>query len=193
MKDYIVCIDDLERKGKNLSVKEVMGLIDELAQRKGCKVVLIFNESSFDNDQDRGQFESYREKVVDIEVNHNPTSKQNLACIFPDSYTGYLTLETVVNNLDIKNIRVLKKIRWALEYFDGFVSGKDERIIDELIIHTTLLCCFYYIRDDDLTYSFLKDQLSSNSWLSYLLDKEKEVSAAEKKWFCRKILSKHNM
>ena len=191
VKNYIVCIDDLERKGKNLSVKEVMGLIDELAQRKDCKVVLIFNESSFDNDQDRVQFESYREKVVDIEVNHNPTSKQNLTCIFADSYTRYLTLETVVNNLDIKNIRVLKKIRWALEYFDEFVSGKDERIIDELIIHTTLLCCFYYIRDDDLTYSFLKDQLSSNSWLSYLLDKEKEVSAAEKKY--RTLASSMNL
>lgn len=191
VKNYIVCIDDLERKGKNLSIKEVMGLIDELAQRKGCKVILIFNESSFDSDQDKEQFESYREKVVDIEVNHNPTSKQNLACIFPDSYTRYSTLETVVNDLDIKNIRVLKKIRWALEYFNEFVAGKDARIIDELIIHTTLLCCFYYIRDDDLSYSSLKEQLSSNSWLSFLLDKEKEVSAAEKKY--RTLASSMNL
>jgi hypothetical protein len=191
VKNYIVCIDDLERKGKNLAIKEVMGLVDELAQRKGCKIILIFNESSFDNNEDRVQFESYREKVVDIEVNHNPTSKQNLACIFDDSYNGYSTLETVVNNLDIKNIRVLKKIKWALECFNNYVSGKNERIVDELIVHTTLLCCFYYIRDKDLTYSFLKEQLSSNSWLSYFLDKEKEVSAAEKKY--RTLASSMNL
>ncbi len=182
VKNYIVCIDDLERKGKGLSIKEVMGLIDELAQRKGCKVVLIFNESSFDRDEDRVQFESYREKVVDIEVNHNPTSKQNLACIFSDSYPRYSTLEHVVNKLDIKNIRVLKKIKWALDYFYEYVAGKDEQIIDDLIVHTTLLCCYYYIRDEDLTYSFLKEQLSSNSWLSCLMDKEKEISVAEKKY-----------
>lgn len=191
VKNYIICIDDLERKGKNLSIKEVMGFIDELAQRKNCKVVLIFNERSFDNEQDRVQFESYREKVVDIEVNHNPTSKQNLACIFPEDDMRYSTLEAVVNNLDIKNIRVLKKIRWTLDYFHTFVNGKDTRIIDELIIHTTLLCCFYYIRDDELTYESLKEQLSSNSWLSYLLDNEREVSAAEKKY--RTLASSMNL
>lgn len=191
VKNYIVCIDDLERKGKSLAIKEVMGLVDELAQRKGCKVILIFNENSFDSDEDRVQFESYREKVVDIEVNHNPTSKQNLACIFPNSYSRYSTLEAVVSNLDIKNIRVLKKIKWALDYFSGYVKGRNERIIDELIVHTTLLCCFYYIRDEDLTYSSLKEQLSNNSWLSYLLDKEKEISAAEKKY--RTLASSMNL
>lgn len=191
VKNYIVCIDDMERKGKGLAIKEIMGLVDELAQRKSCKVVLVFNESSFDSDEDRSQFESYREKVVDVEINHNPTCKENLACIFSNRYSRYSVLESVVNNLDIKNIRVIKKIKWALEYFDEYVKGRDDRIIDELIIHTTLLCCFYYIRDEDLTYELLKEQLSSNSWLSYLVDKEKEVSAGEKKY--RTLASSMNL
>ena len=191
VKNYIVCIDDMERKGKGLAVKEVMGLVDELAQRKACKVVLIFNESSLDSDEDRKQFESYREKVVDIEVNHNPTSGENLACIFSSDFIRYSTLETVVNNLDIKNIRVIKKIKWALEYFHKYVNDRDDQIIDELIIHTALLCCFYYIRDNDLTYEELKEQLSSNSWLSYLVDKKKEVSAGEKRY--RTLASSMNL
>lgn len=191
VKNYIVCIDDMERKGKGLAIKEVMGLVDELAQRKDCKVVLIFNESSLDTEEDKKQFESYREKVVDIEVNHNPTSKENLACIFSSDFTRYSTLETVVNNLNIKNIRVIKKIKWMLEYFDEYVNGRDEKIIDDLIVHTTLLCCFYYIKDHDLTYEELKSQLSSNSWLSYLLDKKKEISAGEKKY--RTLASSMNL
>lgn len=32
--NYLVCFDDLERRGSGLSIKEVMGFIDELAQRK---------------------------------------------------------------------------------------------------------------------------------------------------------------
>ncbi len=191
VKNYIVCFDDMERKGKGLAVKEVMGLVDELAQRKDCKVVLIFNESSLDSDEDKKQFESYREKVVDIEVNHNPTSKQNLACIFSNDFIQYSTLETVVNNLDIKNIRVIKKIKWALEYFDEYVNGRDDQIIEELIVHTVLLCCFYYIRDNDLTYGALKEQLSSNSWMSYLVDKKNEVSEGEKKY--RTLASSMNL
>ena len=31
--NYVICFDDLERKGKTLSVREIMGLIDELALR----------------------------------------------------------------------------------------------------------------------------------------------------------------
>lgn len=41
VRNYLVCFDDLERKGAGLSAREVMGLADELARRKGCKVVLI--------------------------------------------------------------------------------------------------------------------------------------------------------
>lgn len=182
VKNYIVCIDDLERKGEALAVREVMGLVDELAQRKDCKVVLIFNESSFDNKEDKNQFESYREKVVDVEVNHNPTCKENLSCIFPDDYIRYSTLEKTANILEIKNIRVIKKIKWVLDYFDAYVIGKNARIIDDLIIHTTLLCCFYYIKDKDLTYEILKEQLSSSSWMAYLLDKEKEIPPGEKRY-----------
>jgi hypothetical protein len=191
VKNYIVCIDDMERKGKGLTVKEVMGLVDELAQRKACKVVLIFNESSFDNDEDIIQFESYREKVVDIEINHNPTCKENLACIFPEDYNRYPVLEGVVNNLNIKNIRVLRKIKWTFAQFDKFINGRDNRIVDEFIVHATLLCWSYYIRDNDLTFELLKEYLSSNSWLSYLMDKKKEIPPGEKKY--RALASSMNL
>ena len=50
VKDYIICFDDLERKGSALSIREVMGLADELARRKSCKVVLIFNDNSFSDE-----------------------------------------------------------------------------------------------------------------------------------------------
>lgn len=182
VKNYIVCIDDMERKGKGLAVKEIMGLVDELAHRKKCKVILIFNESSFDNEDDKNQFDSYREKVVDIEINYNPTYKENLACIFSEKDTGYSTLENVARILNIRNIRVIKKIKWALESLYEYVRNSDIQIIDELIVHTALLCRFYYIRDNDLTYTLLREQLAENSWLSFITDKETDISAGEKKF-----------
>lgn len=182
VKNYIVCIDDMERKGKGLTVKEVMGLVDELAQRKSCKIVLIFNESSFDNEDDRSQFESYREKVVDIEINHNPTSKENLACIFSRDFERYSILEYVIGELDVKNIRVIRKLKWIFERFHECTQGRDSQIIDEFIVHSALFCWSYYIRDEDLTYELLKKQLSSNSWMSFLMDKDKEITLGEKKY-----------
>jgi len=182
VKNYVVCIDDMERKGKALSVKEIMGLADELAQRKECKVVLIFNEHSFDNEDDKAQFESYREKVVDIEINHNPTSKENLACIFSNDFERYSVLEETVNKLDIKNIRVLRKLKWMFEKFKVVFEEKNEQITDEFIVHSTLLCWSYYIRDKDLTFGVLKEQISSNSWMSYLSDKDKDMPEGQKKY-----------
>jgi len=158
--NYIICLDDMERKGKGLTVKEIMGLVDELVQRKSCKVVLIFNESSFDNDEDRAQFQSYREKVVDVEIHHNPTCRENISCIFSIQSEKNSVLEKTISHLQIKNIRVLRKIKWTIEYFEKFIGGKDQRIVDELIVHSILLCWSYYIRDLDLSYELLKKQLS---------------------------------
>lgn len=182
VKNYIVCIDDIERKGKGLSVKEVMGLVDELAQRKACKVVLIFNESSLDSDEDVTQFKSYREKVVDIEINHNPTCRENLSRIFTREFERYKALEEVIVALEIKNIRVIRKLKWINEQFGRFLEGQDSRIVDEFIVHATLLSWAYYIRDEDLSYDLIKEKLSKDSWLSYFADKDKELSLSEQKF-----------
>jgi hypothetical protein len=39
VRDQIICIDDLERKGKNLRTQDVLGLISFLRERRSCKVV----------------------------------------------------------------------------------------------------------------------------------------------------------
>ncbi len=58
-----------------------MGLVDELAQRKSCKVILVFNEKSLDSDKDKEDFNKYREKVVDIELKYDPPYDENLQCV----------------------------------------------------------------------------------------------------------------
>src|SRR4029079_6640006 len=42
--DTIVCIDDLERKGATLDLRDVMGLVSLLREQRRCKVVLILND-----------------------------------------------------------------------------------------------------------------------------------------------------
>ncbi|MGB5159190.1 MAG: P-loop NTPase fold protein [Desulfobacterales bacterium] len=182
VKNYVVCFDDMERKGKGLSVKEVMGLIDELVQRKNCKVVLIFNESCLDDKDDQKQFELYREKIVDIELNHNPSCKENLECVFPADTSNLSIIENTVNELNIKNIRVLRKLKWMNERFAKYFDGRSEQIKEEYLLHATVLCSGFYIKDNELTYDLLKKQLASRSWLSFFSDKDKEISLGEKKY-----------
>ncbi len=179
--NYIICFDDMERKGKALSVKEIMGLVDELAQRKDCKIVIIFNESSFDSPVDKDQFKIYREKVVDLEINHNPTCKENLSYVFPNDFECYNIIQDVVTELSLKNIRILRKIKWLFyDNFSVFFKDKNEQITGEFILHATILCWAYYTNDNDISYEFLKEQLINKSWLSVLSDEKDKIPLDEK-------------
>lgn len=180
--NYVICFDDLERKGNSLTVKEIMGLIDELAIRKNCKIILIFNESSLDKDTDKKEFDSYREKVVDIELNHNPTCIENMAHAFPSNFPQRDIVADVINELDIKNIRVLKKINWMFDDFSAFFNSTPDSLRNEFLIHAVLLCWGFYIRNNDLSFDMIKYQLKENSWMSFVSDKEKEKSAGEVKY-----------
>jgi len=40
----IICIDDIERRRKNLDLRDVLGLITRLKEQKHCKVWLILND-----------------------------------------------------------------------------------------------------------------------------------------------------
>lgn len=180
--NYVICIDDIERKGKGLSIKDVMGLVDELAQRKLCKVILIFNEKSFDSAEDKAQFDSYREKVVDIEMHHNPSCLDNLHCIFPSKENWHSELEKIVNHLQIKNIRVLRKIKLLVDHFDKYINERDHRIAEEFVFHAALHCWSFYIKDSELNYETFKKLLSTSSWLSFFIDEKKQLSEGEKKY-----------
>ncbi|MDF7746152.1 hypothetical protein PUR46_28720, partial [Klebsiella pneumoniae] len=66
-----------------------MGLIDELAQRKNCKIILVFNEDSLSDENDKKTFKEYREKIVDLELKYDPVVKVNFDCVFAKSYSDY--------------------------------------------------------------------------------------------------------
>ena len=44
LNETIICIDDLERKGNSLSIKDVLGLVSLLKEQKKCKIVLLLND-----------------------------------------------------------------------------------------------------------------------------------------------------
>lgn len=180
--NYVICIDDIERKSEALTVKEVMGLVDELAQRKLCKVILVFNEKSLDSEKDKDDFNTYREKVVDLELNYDPPYDENLQCVISSDLAYYKKLLELTKELNIKNIRVIKKIKWVIDEFWEIVEGQEQRLIDEWLTHVALFCWSYYKSDGALPFEFIQEQLHGNSWLSILSDEEKEEDENTKRY-----------
>jgi hypothetical protein len=69
LSDYVICFDDLERKGKELEIGALIGFINSLIENNG-KVVLIGYQEKIDD------FSEVREKVVGNIIEFNPDSNQ---------------------------------------------------------------------------------------------------------------------
>jgi hypothetical protein len=67
VRKQVICLDDLERKGDALKIKEVLGLASFLKEQRDCKVVLILNDGAFEPGE-QGDFETFSEKTVDSHV-----------------------------------------------------------------------------------------------------------------------------
>lgn len=182
VRDYIVCFDGLERKNSSLSVREVMSLAEELARHKGCKVVLIFNHNSFTDDIDKQEFEVYREKVVDALLDFAPSHGENLSCVFSTADPLFPKLERLAIALNLKNIRVIKKLKKLIDTFYPALEIADELILDEFLNHAIILCWSYFLRGEALPYEFVRSRLEENSWTFFFGKKEDELTPEEKRY-----------
>ncbi|MBU9829249.1 hypothetical protein J1779_04850 [Rahnella sp. FC061912-K] len=172
IKDYIICFDDLERKGKSLEIKELMGLVDELARKKNCKIILIFNERNLHDDLQEKQFSEYREKVVDLEVMYIPSVYDNLEKVFFRKDKNLLRIQKVAQDLNIVNLRIIRKIKLLLGTFDVYLNNAVEGVKQDFVNRATLFSLVYYSGVENVTYDDFKQEL--NAGLIRLLDIEEE-------------------
>ncbi len=106
--NQIVCVDDLERSGKGLDAKDVMGLISGLKEEKRCKIVILLNEEALSGDN-KIDFGTQIEKIADTIIRFEPTPAEcaDIGVEKGRFYTEELT--RCVVRLRIINIRVIKK------------------------------------------------------------------------------------
>lgn len=189
IKKKLICFDDIERIGKDFSIEELLGTIDELTNQRQCKVFIIFNRDQLEDDS----FQKYREKVVDLEITYAPSCEDN----FDVAFNG-TTLDDDWRNiaserclqLKIDNIRVLKKIRFALENYD---NRADEIGFPNIVRDTFIrrLVSFYslYLEEKGDVYTDAKKEIFSNTVdfnavcipdISYFKGSEVEIDSKNK-------------
>jgi hypothetical protein len=129
-----ICIDDLERKSK-LRLIELLGFVENLIQKSNCKVILIYNEDELIKDKaSKKALEEYREKVIDIEVELNPTVEENFSLAFKEDKTYNINvIQETLKKAKTNNIRVLKKTKWNLDQFYPLIKDWHPNIYELLI------------------------------------------------------------
>ena len=182
MNKSLICLDDLERKGKNLSMADVLGLITHLKEEKKCKVVILCNEGEINNKDEKKEFDKYRDKVIDVEFEYKPSASECAAIAFQEDSDLHKELTDNCNKLGIDNIRILKKIEQFARELKRHVEVFDPEVLYQSL---RTLCLYVWCRysSDDVSpsYEHVKNQ---NDFTKWLMMREKDRYSEEKdaKW-----------
>jgi len=176
----IICIDDLERKGSKLDIKDVLGLVSLLKEQKNCKVVLLLN----DGEDGLDDYVKYREKVIDIELKFDPTSDECTDIAYDGSGYHDDLLKEFTNKLGIRNIRVLKKIERLVNLSQQLTSDFEDEIKYQVVHSIALFSWCYYCSSSDEEVPPLSFVTKSGYSLFGIGD-EKDEEEKEKKWKAR--------
>jgi hypothetical protein len=172
----IVCIDDLERRGKGLQIGDVLGLVSFLREQQSCKVVLILNDEQLEEMQ---QFQTYLEKVVDVSLTFQPTPSEaaDIAIGGKDDL-GKRIAERCVS-LGIANIRVIRRIEGYVRAIQPMLQGFDPEVFNSAIGAIVLFCWSHDQPDEAPTLEFLTTRKAKSV---FGLTRNGELSEKEVAW-----------
>lgn len=179
MQPQIVCLDDLERAGDQLSKKDILGLANQLKEEKKCKVVLLLNSEALGDDQ--SEFNRQIEKVADVVLEFEPTPEEAAEIGISEDAPLPELIRQHTQNLGIRNIRTIKRVEAVCGRLAEHLVDFDERILRQAI-HTAALFVFIKFQPEDapsrqfvLEYNHIaigEDEDDHPEWRSLLTDYE---------------------
>jgi hypothetical protein len=154
IQSQIVCIDDLERRSKNLDLKDVLGLISFLREQRGCKVAFLLNDEQLGDQKE--DFERLLEKVVEAKAVLAPTAAESAAIALPEQDAISVALRQHCETLGIHNIRLIKQIERLARRINDLLSDLEARIRDQAIHSLALFGWSKYDSENAPSLDFLK-------------------------------------
>jgi hypothetical protein len=151
VRSQLICIDDLERKGKDLRIVDVLGLISFLREHRNCKIVLILNDAQLDN-PDQAILAKYHEKVIDTSLLYAPTEEDCIEIAFKDTTLvgALIPFVEFCKTLGIDNIRVIKRIERLVLKVEPLLKKFHDAVLRQAVQSLTLFGWAYFSKKDDL-------------------------------------------
>lgn len=167
-KNYIICIDDIERKSENIEFIELLGLIERLSEK--FNVIAIGSTSNIIKEDELHIFNKFKEKVIDYEFIIDEIdddviiSKINQKNKLLKNYD----LENIINGfkaLEHKNIRILDKylnLIFSLNSEITQIMNKEKFWLDsDLIFICSNIIKVNYIEHDKDKITSIKNNIKS--------------------------------
>ena len=183
VRSQLICFDDLERAGKALEMRDILGLTSMLREQRQCKVVLLLNKEQAKPEEAK-ELQRQLEKVVDTFLMFEPTSAEAAAIAIAGTNPVAGKLRDRLVALGVTNMRVMKKIeRWA-RLVETEVTDFEIEIVEQAVA-TVVLAGWCFLQPDlapDL------DFVRKFNSMTGLFRREDEPEE-RKKW--REVLSKY--
>ncbi|MDF7651821.1 P-loop NTPase fold protein [Erwiniaceae bacterium L1_54_3] len=138
LKDAIVVIDDIERLDKDLSLRQLMGFINEYVTQCQTRFLLIMNNERM-TEENKNNWREMNEKIVDYELSHTITPEEAFDIGSAGHQLDYRDdLLKAIDTLNINNIRVIKKIinlcALILPSQSNLMPGALSRVIPSIVL-----------------------------------------------------------
>lgn len=160
VRNTIVCLDDLERAGTGLAMKDVLGLASQLKDEKGCKVAILLNDEKLAGEA-KDDFQAQLEKVVDVVIDFELSPEEAVDIALDDRAPFHDQLRANCIKLKLDNIRVIKKAERFCTRLVPLLAAFDERVLNQAVHTATLACYAKYQPDQAPTFAFIR---TFNSW-----------------------------
>jgi hypothetical protein len=177
VKETIICIDDLERRGEALRARDILGLISALKEQRNCKIALIWNDNA--EDKEKGEFERYHEKVVDKSLRFDPSTQESVQIALTKSTAWHKLLADNCISFGISNIRLIKRIERLISEIEPMVTHFDEGVFRQCVQSLTLLTWSIYEPDRAPALDYLRSKIGIDPFGA---NDSKQISEKEASW-----------
>lgn len=146
VRQQIVCLDDLERRGAGLQTKDVLGLVGFLKEERDCKVVLLLNDDAMQGEE-KADFNRQLEKVADTVLRFEPTPVEAADIGIDKATSFHEQLHANCVALGLVNIRVIKRAERLARRLEDELKAFDPRVLKQAI-HSMVLFTFAKFQPD---------------------------------------------
>lgn len=128
IRDRLICLDDLERRGSGLQLLDLLGLISQLAEQRACRVVVILNTGALSK-EDQAIWDKHKEKVFLGEMTYSPSVTEciDLGLEEAKGERWHSLARDCLQQLDVSNIRIVHRAKRSIYKALAAVEGRQLR------------------------------------------------------------------
>ncbi|MGL2826244.1 P-loop NTPase fold protein [Helicobacter pylori] len=154
MENTIVCIDEFERLSDKIPVQDILGLISELKEHKGCCVIVICNYFKLFTDETQKIFDAYCEKVFDRMFNFSPCAKEQIEVMgghpIKTDFEAYPYMKDTFNIDDnTTNLRTFQKLNNIYDELQlkKYPDDDEFKKIYQYLLYSIVYACYFDLYD----------------------------------------------